>query len=183
MRAIDELLKRFPPPARPVELGVEDEWPRMQRRMGSVLPRDYKDFVNAYGSVTIRGFLRPFNPFSQDEYGDLATQMALQLSALRYLKERDPTQCPYPLYFEVDGILPWGITDNGDVLFWETRGHPDQWPVIVNESRSADYERFEMSMVELVLSFLSGSTTVSAFPDDLTAAPSIAAMQPRRHPR
>jgi hypothetical protein len=101
MRTIDELKERCPPPTRPIEPGIEDSWPDVQGRVGSVLPRDYKDFINAYGT-----------------------------------------------------------------LFWLTVDQPDQWAVVIKESRSPTYEHFPGSMTEFLQAFLARSLETEIFPDD-----------------
>jgi hypothetical protein len=101
MRAIDKLIAKYPPPPEVVDRGIEDDWAAVHQRIGSVLPRDYKDFINAYGSVYIDKFWSPFNPFSANVYMNLVDQMAMRLSALRVLKEQfGESACPYPLWFE-----------------------------------------------------------------------------------
>jgi hypothetical protein len=118
--------------------------------------------------VRLLDFLLPFNPFATNKYRDLVWQMAAQLSALREVKAEHGTNgCPYPLHFEPNGLLPWGVTDNGDVLFWLTVDHPDQWTVVVNESRGPTYEHFPGSMTVFLQAFLARSLETEIFPDDL----------------
>ncbi len=94
--------------------------------------------------------------------------MAFQLAALRELKAtHGKSYCPYPLHFEPNGLLPLGATDNGDTVFWITRGHPDQWSVLIGAARAPEFEPFDGSMVELVLAFLSGSFRSRLFPADI----------------
>jgi hypothetical protein len=149
---MDRFKSQFPPPQRAVELGIEDVWPVVQRRIGSVLPRDYKDFINTYGTVLLYDFLKPYNPFSKKEYSNLLWQMGAVLSAYRELKAQ--RGCPYALWFEADGLLPWADTCNGDTLFWLTKGHPDQWTIVLNKSRDPEFEEFDGSMVEFVDAFM-----------------------------
>jgi SMI1-KNR4 cell-wall len=176
MRAIDKLLAKCPPPPVAVDRGSADDWPTIQERIGSVLPRDYKDFINTYGSVYIDNFWSPFNPFSTSIYRNLVDQMAMRLSALRVLKETHGAfACPYPLWFEPNGLLPWGGTENGDTLHWLTRGHPDQWTVIIEGRSSHRYEEFDGSMVEFVDAFWSRTLETNEFPTDFGVPTIVAA--------
>ncbi len=61
-----------------------------------------------------------------------------------------------PLSLDSDprGLLPWGITDNGDVLFWLTVGRPDQWSIAVNESRGNGFETYPDSMVRFLIKLI-----------------------------
>ena len=44
----------------------------------------------------------------------------------------------YDSYPASGGLLPWAYTENGDELYWLTNGHPDEWGIVVYESRSHD---------------------------------------------
>jgi hypothetical protein len=133
MRDIDRFTTQFAPPRSPLAPGIEDVWPDMQHRIGSVLPRDYKDFINAFGSVLLNESLRPFNPFSRGISRNLLWQMGVQLGGMRELKQQFPENYPYPIWFEPGGLLPWGSDENAINLYWLTRGHPDQWTVVVED--------------------------------------------------
>jgi hypothetical protein len=170
VRAIDRLRKRFPPPKRPIARGFEDEWPLIQQRVGSVLPRDYKDFINAYGTVLVSQLVVPLNPFAKNEYRNLLSAMGPILSAERTMKEAFGDEgCPYPLWFEPGGLLPWATTGNGGTLYWLTKGHADQWSVIVRADRGPEFEPFEGSMIDFLLAFLNGTLEerlLLSHPDD-----------------
>jgi hypothetical protein len=83
------------------------------------------------------------------------------------------------LYPEIAGLLPFGITDNGDVLFWKTMGTPENWSVVVGNSRSPEYQEFQISMTSFIASVLNGTKRVAAFPEDFpNSSPSF---KPYRH--
>jgi hypothetical protein len=80
------------------------------------------------------------------------------------LREQFPEDYPYPLYFEPGGLLPWGISEDGDYYYcWLTRGLPDKWPVIT-VPRHADVELFEMTMVKFIEGALLGEIESGAIP-------------------
>ena len=85
------------------------------------------------------------------------------MKVLEELKNYGET-IPYELFPNEDGILPFGITDNGDVLFWQTSKEQDNWKIIVNEVRSPDWEAFEMSMTKFLLEILSRRLVCKFFP-------------------
>jgi hypothetical protein len=179
MRAIDQLTEGFPSPERAIERGIEDDWPEVQERIGSVLPRDYKDFINSYGSVYVNRFLQVHNPFSERPFVNLYRQVARTLSAWRELKTgHGSALCPYPLWFEPGGLLPWGLSDNGDGLFWLTEGHPDQWTVVLNERGGDGFEVFGGSMVEFLIAFLTRSLDERFFGGQFNDAPMIEPLAP-----
>jgi hypothetical protein len=141
------LIEVMPPPKRPVETGSAEQWTNVEESLGTALSTDYREYNNTFGTGCIGAFLWPYNPFSSNENLNLLTRGKLILEAMSVIKERfGDTEVPYPLFPEPGGLLPWGSTDNGDSLFWLTTGNPDEWPVVVNESRGPSFEEFEESM-------------------------------------
>lgn len=147
--------------------GPPIDWPSVQRAIGSVLPCDYKALVDLAGSIYVGQFLGTFTPGSPNPNVDLLVQMGARLSALQEMKRVGGSQeCPYPLWFEPGGLLPWGATDNGDTLFWLTRGHPDQWTVVVGEGRGPLFDEFPLCASDFLVEFLEGRLASDILPDD-----------------
>ncbi len=144
---LESLCKVMPPPPVPIETGGIEEWLVVEEAVGISLPNDYKQYIRVFGTGCIGGFLWPLNPFSENDNLNLLKGMVAILGALRSLKDKwGDRQCPYPLYPEPGGLLPWGVTDNGDVLFWLTEGCSDEWSVVINEARAPVYEEYEESI-------------------------------------
>jgi hypothetical protein len=163
---IESLYKVMTPPTLPVEAGSVEAWPAIEKIIGVTLPNDYKQYINAFGTGYIGRFLWPFTPFSENEYLNLRDQINYSLDVLRELEENWGEECPYPLYPDPEGLLPWGRTDNGDVLFWLTVGHPDDWPTVINEARGPLYEEYQASMTDFLAKLISGEITSDIMPYD-----------------
>lgn len=148
--------RRQPPPV---------DWPSVQRAVGSALPVDYRMLVELTGSVYAGGFLGMFAPGHRNPNLDLLVQIGARLGALQELKRAFGDEaCPYPLWFEPGGLLPWGASDNGDVLYWRTQGHPDQWTVVVGEARGPAFEEFPLPASDFLHAFVEGRLECSIFP-------------------
>jgi hypothetical protein len=156
-------LGRISAPRRPKRTDIH--WIAVQRRVGSVLPTDYKQFVEWYGVAYLGGFLCTFSPSASNPNVELPCQMGVRLSALSELK-RNPgsSMCPYPLWFEPGGLLPWGGTDNGDTLYWKTAALPDAWSVVVGDGRSGSFEEHAMGMTDFLAAFMEGRLSSKEFP-------------------
>jgi hypothetical protein len=144
------------------------------------LPTDYKYFINTYGTGRICDFLYVFNPFSANRYVSLVRQMAMQLGALRGIKDEFGLDVvPYPLYFEPGGLLPCGLTDNGDGLYWLTSGeNPDKWTVVVGEARGPDWEEYSTDLTGFLAKLLSGELRSNIFPNSLLPCPALFQQMP-----
>jgi hypothetical protein len=153
------------PPRRPSR--IVPDWATVEADIGTRLPSDYKWFIDTYGVGRVDDFLSVFYPASNNTYIRLKDQIARQLGAYRTLRETWPKDIPYPLFPELSGILPWGITDNGNVCVWRTvSANPDEWPVAVNESRGPKWDTFAGSMTAFLADVLSRRYECSVFPDD-----------------
>ena len=63
-RGIKELLKLVPPPDHPVETAAASDWSRIEKEFGAKLPKDYKQFIDQYGTGEFANFFCIFNPFT-----------------------------------------------------------------------------------------------------------------------
>ena len=161
--AINHLVNLLIPPRNPPDLPPGDGWATLEARMKVSLPEDYKDFIRSYGSGRISNFIWIFNPFSGNENLNLERQIDVQSKVLAELASYGEV-IPYALFPKPGGLLPFGITDNGDVLFWVIDNTPDEWPVVVNGARTPTWERFDLSMSEFLASVLNRQIAVSIFP-------------------
>jgi hypothetical protein len=76
-------------------------------------------------------------------------------------------ECPYPLYPEPNGLIPWGHIDTGSEMFWQTTGDPDQWKVVVNESGGPEFEQFQESMSGFLVNLFTGKIKSEVLPTSL----------------
>jgi len=161
--AINDLITLMPPPEAPIEAGGAT-WASVESAVGSVLPIDYKEFIEKYGTGRINGFVWIFNPFSSRQGINLVNQLSVQINALKTLAQDFGEQCPYPLFPEDGGLLPAGITDNGDVIHWLTKGEPNAWKIVVNEARGPRYEEFDSDLTSFLNEILTRGAHCSLLP-------------------
>ncbi|MCB1633866.1 MAG: SMI1/KNR4 family protein [Xanthomonadales bacterium] len=150
---------------KPVERPTQSAWDNFARILGTELPDDYKEFVSTLGTGVIDDFLWIFNPASTNPHLNLFTQRDECLSALRVVSDHGEP-IPYGTFPENGGLLPFGATDNGDVLYWITRGRPADWKVVVNESRGPAWVEYSMGFSRLLGDLLRGHIQCPIFPHD-----------------
>lgn len=164
---LTSLRKILIPPAKPIEAGSTEKWPKIEKSLGTSLPSDYKKYINTFGTGQIGAFLFPFNPFSKNKNLNLLKQVPIRLDALRTLKEQGgEEECPYPLFPESGGLLPWGATDNGDVLFWLMTKRPNNWPVVINESRGPMFEQYDETMTTFLAKLIANDIHSKIIPNN-----------------
>ncbi|EOU9551259.1 SMI1/KNR4 family protein [Cronobacter dublinensis] len=173
MIMINKLTQILPPPASPSDSGKGKTWPLIP---GSIkFPSDYVDFINTYGSGRIADFIVIFNPFSKDENVNFFDQYNYISEDLGYLIESDSDYYKYKLYPDDNGLIPVGVTDNGDYIFWvvTSKENSNQWGTAVIPSRSPDVEYFKCNLVSLIEQILDKSLKASSLPDDFPSKPLI----------
>lgn len=155
------------PPESPLEVPTDSEWDAYEARLGTPLPGDYINHINQYGTGGFDSFIWIFNPKANNTYFNLLDQAERILLGVRGARDKfGREKIPFRLFPELGGLLPFGTTANGDILYWQTAGEPERWTVVVNASRSADFEELEMNMSTFLGAVLSGQLRCKAFPDD-----------------
>jgi hypothetical protein len=135
--AIDELIAVVPPPPAPFEAGPAERRPEVERALGVVLPDDVCEVGLHYGSGMFAGELEVFNPFSVK----YLEQVEMVSACYRQLKQaEDEEAIPYDIFPKAHGLLPWGVTGNGHVMFWVTRGEANQWLTVLLRSGEMDFQ-------------------------------------------
>ena len=161
---LDKLVETMPPPETP--LAASGDWQQVAAEVGTSLPSDYTGFIARYGTGRIAGFLWVFNPFEENRNLNLLSRYPIILAGDREIRGSFPDDVPEPLFPERDGLLPWACTDNGDRLYWRTKGGPDSWHVVVWESRGPEYDSYALSMTGFLQAWLDGEITVPVFPTE-----------------
>jgi SMI1-KNR4 cell-wall len=158
--SIQELVAVLAPPNAPIETGNPDNWPSIEEALGMSLPGDYKEYINIFGTGVIGYLIRVLNPFSSRPLFDLSFQVKEITSTRKWYKTKFGDEwCPYPLYPEPEGLLPWANTIDGDSLFWYTHGKPEAWPIVVAEVKSKDFEVFDLPTTSFLRQVVTGGLT------------------------
>ena len=163
---LDKLTSSLPPPANPKETGSNAAWGEVTKRFGDVLPTDYMFFIQRYGTGEIGGWLTVLNPFAENAHLNLFIYGFQLLAALRQIKTEFPKDLPYPLFYEPSGLLPWGISIDGDIFCWRTDGLSGNWPVVVI-GRHTSPEEFQMPFSQFLHGVLTKELKTLACPEDL----------------
>ncbi|HLJ89733.1 MAG TPA: hypothetical protein VKZ53_23180 [Candidatus Angelobacter sp.] len=165
---IDDLIHVVPPPQSPKEGGTNLDWARITNLFGKPLPTDYMIFIERYGSGQIGGWLSVLNPFSKNPNISLTEQFFHLLASVSQLKEEFPESCPFPLLFEPGGLLPWGISIDGDIFCWQTAGVSGRWSVVVL-GRHSDPEVFQYPFSQFLAKCITGEISCLAVASYLRA--------------
>ena len=155
------LLEVLSPPEEPLESGDTVQWQQFEATTGLMLPDDYKAFINTFGTGHIEAVIFPYNPFCQRSrlkaYYDYRTWLQ-EVTAIKEMKHMFGEDVfPFPTYPDPGGLLPWGTTDTGDRLLWQTAAQTEQWSIVLNEARSSNFETFHGSMTNFLCGLLTGA--------------------------
>lgn len=142
----------------------EYAWEDVEKKIGIIFPLDYKMFINSHGEGAINEFLWVLSPFSENENLNSIEKYKVMKDAYSSMQNEFPEQFSFSFYNDKIGLFPWGITDNGDELFWNFTG--DIIEVVVYESGYASNMSYAMSMEEFLCKLLKKEIVCSIFPDD-----------------
>ncbi|MFF9344897.1 hypothetical protein ACF1CG_34720 [Streptomyces sp. NPDC014773] len=131
------------------------DWAATETALGTALPGDYKNIVDAFG----RG--------SFDEYLDLLVPGALGTDLVSWgqnMARYADLYRPYPVHPAPGGVLTWGISEQELTFHWLTGpADPDDWPVLV-QYVGGEWQRFDCGTGEFVLRLLTDRTPPFGFP-------------------
>lgn len=135
---VTRLKRLLKPPKAPRFVGTPEAWTALEKQLGLTFPEDYGQFVATYGdgaigSADFADVFRIATPFSAREGNNFEKVMKARLELYREERHRAPAATPGPPWPEAGGLLPFGSTSNGDVLYWRTRGAPAAWTVVIQE--------------------------------------------------
>ena len=168
MNELKDLTELLPPPTTPLEVPTADDWLQTERSLG-FLPSDYRQFIELYGTGQIDEFVWIFSPSTTNEYVNLQSQVTAILRGLADSADQFPDVFGMPRHPEPGGLLPFGSTDNGDNLFWVTKGPPDEWTVAVMGPRSPDIYKYNVGLVAFLRQLLSDEIQCKVFPEEFPA--------------
>ncbi len=150
----------IPPPDRPIGDGA-------RAGKGMRLPPDYLELLDVYGPGCFDQFLWLLSPGNTNPNLDLQTQTANRLAALRSVADRGEL-IPGSIEPLEENLVPWAVTDNGDVCYWQTSAvqDPESWTVVVNEGRGSKWERYDGTASSFLADVFAHRRTVGIFPSD-----------------
>lgn len=162
------------PPEHPTYNGSISDWDVIERILEMKLPADFKQLINVYGTGCFGKFFYPLSPFAPFDTSINLLSGTRQLLSLYKSGQKEFPQYspPFPAYPRESGLFPWGITVNGDTLFWLRQGNPNEWPTIICDSKFSErYDRFDMTATEFLCRLFSGKIEPEVFPEDLITVP------------
>ena len=140
-----------PPDPRPQAV----DWEAVHLRLGTVLPRDYRGYVDLYGIGCVNELYWVLHPDGVP--GRL--NLFAQLTATRDLAAEDVllTPPPVPLGLLPGGLLPCAVDEDAGVLYWHAdASDPDLWTVVYRDEDGGDWMRFSAGLVAFLYAVFTG---------------------------
>ncbi|MGV9625461.1 hypothetical protein [Streptomyces sp. NPDC003487] len=142
---------------------VEQDWSDLEQRTRLHLPRDYKEFVTAYGPGCINEQLYVFHPRAE-EGGDglhLETLWSQASYAYSELSRSNPEMYPYPVYPASNGCIPVARSISGNHVFLAPPGSvtslSSRWSVVVDMGQ---WVHLDITFVDFLWQALRGELQV-----------------------
>lgn len=152
-RYLSSLVRLLP---RPEDPPPAVDWATAEDTLGTPLPSDYKELIDAYGGGHVDDYLLLLEPGCTNDNYDLLAKDSQRREAYEELWKYE--EKPREMEEEGNRLIPWATTDNGEYLFWLARPgqNPDAWITLINGEGGADWERYDMTCTRFLASVLSG---------------------------
>jgi hypothetical protein len=162
---IDRIKKLLSQPAQATVISAD--WTAIYKELKSELPADYVEFIDAYGLGSIGDFLSILHPGTRNKHLNLLEQLAKQRLVVDEVREYSGPEFKAQLFPKPGGLIPWGVTGNGDFCFWKTGdADPLRWRVVIYDSKYEECETYAGTMTEFLADTLSGKRRNDIFPED-----------------
>jgi hypothetical protein len=136
------------PPTSP--RGLDRSWDEVEGEIGLALPDDYKSFIDLYGSgqvASAEGWAVIWNFRDYSMFGrSLSEGLRGPESVTEFYRRKINTTdypCPFPIYPEPEGLLPFASVVDVQNLNWLTSGPPNQWDVVYFHFDGLEFTRLE----------------------------------------
>ncbi|WP_411069634.1 SMI1/KNR4 family protein [Streptomyces sp. cmx-4-25] len=129
-------------------------WEELERDLGVELPADFREIVDAYGSVLVNNQLYMRHP-APHLLHDLRTNVR---GDLEFWREEDMAEfLPGPAGGGPGEVIPVASATTGEAVFLRVPDGPAQpWRVVVQEMDSPSWTLYEMTFGEWLLAYLKG---------------------------
>lgn len=121
-------------------------WARLEKKLGFPLPDDYKELIDAHGGSTWQGvdegdYVSILSPFARISWHSIFGLGQDLLDGYRAgFLAGDQERLPFTYAMEPGGLLPWLVTDGGDVGYLLIRGDGRHYPIVFQMSRAFHFE-------------------------------------------
>lgn len=163
---ISSLIKLLTPPTLAKESNIGEEGVSIAQ--GIPFPNDYLEFIQVYGTGRIADFITIFNPVSENDDLNFFKQKELIIEDFNYLIDNDKEYYKFTLYPNENGLIPVGVTDNGDYIFWvgSPKVNSNSWTTAIVAARAPDVEYFSENITSFLEAILSKRVKSLSFPND-----------------
>ncbi|WP_431683796.1 SMI1/KNR4 family protein [Kitasatospora sp. KL5] len=139
---------------------VRVRWELAPQQVGVQFPSDFRDFIEAYGSVEFSGGLVVVAPQLGEKAIDayIDDNKAVGESLEQWYGLLPENGRPYEPFPAPGGLLLWGNDLSANYFFWDTSdSDPERWPVVIWYYGSEPLETFNGGVSDFLTSLLTGA--------------------------
>lgn len=155
------------PNARKVYKPSDTDWLEVEGSIGFNFTEDYKSFIESYGAYPLADFIWILSPYEENEFLNLQKKNEVAIKAFTMMKNEIDDLNQYKLFSDYEGLYLFGLTENGDELYWYISNGTIATGIYVFESRSYKLEKFNCTFKDFIIGLTNRSIDVSFFPADL----------------
>jgi hypothetical protein len=164
----EELINILPiPKILSVKNNNSQNWEYTEKKLGFIFPSDYKEFIELYGAGVINDFLWIYSPFSINENINILNKFEILKCSYNAMKKSFPNDYKLEFYNGRTGLFPWGITDDGDELYWLKS--EKNMKLVIFERQYENMLEYDMNMTTFLMKILTKQIICDFMPSDFTS--------------
>jgi len=167
MQSIRELSNLVSPPDHLIDKPSKAVWSKFEKEMQLKVPEDIKQLLETYGSGRFSDFLHLLVPDANNKYLCMKyknDEFSTYYNNCQELAGEEDPLSPYAVHPQQAGLVLWGVTDNGNFLFWYPQGN--SYKTVLTDWRLHLWEDYETNATDFLLQLFSGKLVSDVFPDD-----------------
>lgn len=149
--------------------GEKVDWIKVEKELNLRLPNDYKFFVEAYGLGWIDDFIMVLTPKANNYRHNIVLGSVRWLDNYQSSKDSFSEVYQHHIYDGKNGIFPWAVTNNADVLYWLFKDHEIKETVVYG-ARGGEFYSTHLSSSCFLYQLLTKQIICHRFPDDFPSA-------------
>ncbi|MFC8797209.1 hypothetical protein ACFT2C_05725 [Promicromonospora sp. NPDC057138] len=156
---IDRLIEA----ARLVPRAEAFDWDLAERTLGIEIPPDYRTLLDAGGAGLWFRYIRLYAPAERYTERNLLESSG-EFDDLKFSWEEGYSDPPDDLSNDAR-LIPWASTTTGENLYWRTDADApaDTYPIYLESADGDEWERFDMSVTDLLVGILRGDVQSELF--------------------
>jgi hypothetical protein len=145
---------------------VPNDWASAARILGTRLPSDLVEFIDAFGGAKVDDFLSIYKAGAENKFLDLSEKTLQYRETLNRVPRKAVDDALAECGASIDDLIAWGGTDNADMCFVAPDRATGTWFVLVVVGRDREIDIHDGTVADYLTKVLKAELVSDVFPED-----------------